>query len=104
MSTAYKCDGCAGGPQGELADRLGLSGGEVRHCYGTADTPGTRGLIGSGNYCPCECRSWPHQPSDLWNVAAKANPDDAEARRDAYRALMIEHGHLIDVAPQPEDG
>ena len=99
MSTAFLCDGCAGGPQGDLADRLGLSGGTVHHCYGEGDTPGTKGLIGSGNYCPCPCRSWPHQPAALYDVAAKEHPDDPEALRDRYHALMVEHGHIVKRQP-----
>lgn len=90
MSTARLCDCCSGFKGG-----LGLPPIEPTHCYGEGDTPGQEGLIGSGNYCPCECRSWPHQPAALWDVAAKAHPDNAEARRDHYLALMREHGHIV---------
>jgi hypothetical protein len=57
MSTAFLCFKCAR-PTGNLARSLGLEGKEPEHCYGTGDEPGTPGLIGSGNYCPCECRHW----------------------------------------------
>ena len=69
------------------------------HCYGGGDEPGTPGLIGSGFHCSCECRSWPHQPAALYDVAAKEHPGDVEAIRDRYRELMIEHGHIVKREP-----
>lgn len=98
MSTAMLCSKCA---PADLR-RLGIDAPAPvpTHCYGEGDTPGTKGLIGSGNYCPCECRRWPHQPSQLYALAAKDHPDDREAMLARYRELMIEHGHLIPGTPR----
>ena len=71
----------------------------VQHCYGEHDTPGIKGLIGSGVYCDCDCRRWPHKPNELYDLAASENPNDLPAIRDRYRELMVEHGHLIPAKP-----
>lgn len=96
MSTAFRCDRCA-----DFLGGLGLPPLPPTHCYGEGDTPGIRGVIGSGNYCPCECRTWPHQPNELWNLAAKENPDAGShaARIARYQELMIEHGHIVKRQP-----
>lgn len=40
-------------------------------------------------------------PGALWQQAHAAHPDDPEARRARYRALLIEHGHLVPGKPTP---
>ncbi len=94
MSTAFLCDLCSGFRGG-----LGIPPVGATHCFGGGDRPGTPGVIGSGNYCPCKCRSWPHTPMQLFGLAASEHPDDDTARRDRYRALMVEHGHLVKREP-----
>jgi hypothetical protein len=71
------------------------------HCYGEGDERGTPGLIGSGFHCSCECRRWPHRPNELYNLAASEHPNDLPAIRDRYRALMVEHGHIVSGTPRP---
>lgn len=90
MSVTGPCWKCQ-----QINDLFGSGPVEPTHCYGKGDQPGTPGLIGSGFYCSCECRSWPHQPIELYAVAATEHPDDPEAMRDRYLALMVEHGHII---------
>jgi hypothetical protein len=34
-------------------------------------------------------------PSELWVDAARQHPDDENAQRETYLALMREHGHIV---------
>lgn len=95
MSVVGRCFACAEStPFGPV---------EPRHCYGKGDRPGTPGLIGSGFHCDCPCRSWPHQPHELYAVAAEEHPGDLPAIRERYLALMVEHGHVIERALRGTD-
>lgn len=64
-----------------------------QHCYGEEDTPGHPGVMGSGVVCPCECRRWPHQPKELWDLAAAEHPEDPVRRGVRFRELLVEHRH-----------
>jgi hypothetical protein len=98
MSTAMLCMKCAPADLRNLG--IDAPAPVPTHCYGEGDTPGTKGLIGSGNYCPCECRRWPHQPHALYRLAVEESDGDDEATSARYRELMIEHGHLIPGTPR----
>lgn len=99
MSAGVYCDRCSENPLRKLG--IDMPDEPLQHCYGDGDQPGTPGLIGSGTFCPCECRTWPHQPHDLYTLAAKEHPGDLNAIRRRYRELMIKHGHLIPGTPKP---
>lgn len=56
--------------------------------------------------CPSGASHWPRvravsrsAPGVLWMQAHEEHPTDTAARRERYRELLREHGHLVDRKP-----